>query len=100
MLDPVSSEEEFYLAHLNKSFDRIGEEKVGSAPKNKTNLYIGGNSLNDHENPNLIAIATYERSKTNSAAEKIKLMRSTSAQPLNMNINNSLPSCGSGGSLQ
>ena len=69
MLDPVSSEEDFYLSHLNKSFDN--EESIDKAAFVKS----GGGSHTNY-NPNLVAIATYEQSKSNSA-DQIKVMRSS-----------------------
>ena len=71
MLDPVSSEEDFYLSHLNKSFDDESIRK-GAVVNN-----CGGTHTDQNDNPNLVAIATYERSKSN-LADHIKLMRSSS----------------------
>lgn len=59
MLDKVSSDEDFFREHLNRSFSRcIGDESLELAKHGSSNL---------KENPNLVAIATYERSARNSA---------------------------------
>ena len=68
MLDPVSSEEDFYLSHLNKSFDN--EESIDKA------AFVNSGGGSHTNNPNLVAIATYEQSKSNSA-DQIKVMRSS-----------------------
>ena len=65
LIDPVSSDEDFYLEHLNRSLH------VDSCPG------IKKNEFSMDENPNLVAIATYEQSKT---TEKVRIMRSSSEQ--------------------
>lgn len=48
LIDPVSSDEDFFMEHLNKSL------QVDSCPG------IKKNEFSMDENPNLVAIATYE----------------------------------------
>ena len=64
MLDKVSSDEDFFREHLNRSFS----DSLEALPKEDTRK----------ENPNLVAIATYEQSEKNSVDE-IK-MRTTSSK--------------------
>ena len=66
LIDPISSDEDFYLEHLNRSF------QVDSCPG------IKKNEFSMDENPNLVAIATYEQSKT--TEKVIRIMKSSSAQ--------------------
>ena len=68
MLDKVSSDEDFFREHLNRTFS-VGQQSIELVKRS-----------NVKENPNLIAIATYEQSARNSA-EMMMEMRSTSSRP-------------------
>ena len=70
LLDPVSSDEEFFREHLNRSF-KIKE--------------VERNNISSDANPNLIAIATCEQSATNSADKARQVMRSTESNNSSLN---------------
>ena len=66
MLDKVSSDEEFFREHLNRSFP-VAEKSLEPPKQNYSRK----------ENPNLVAIATYEQSEKNSL-DDIKMRSSIS----------------------
>ena len=68
MLDKVSSDEEFFRDHLNRSFP-IAEQSLEPIKQ----------SDNRKDNPNLVAIATFEQSEKNSV-EEIKMRTTTKSK--------------------